>query len=357
MHPTAALFSPIIAYSYNDGATWTNLDVAANIRYSHGIAELGQSGVSVARLTFETLQGHIDLNASIRIKVAGYSDFWVNSRSLSHGIISVECLDTAAFLDCDIDTADAEAQTALLPEDQQCMDIDDFEDQITAQCKGLSVHNLPSFSQYGIPINLIKGKTFQQFFTDCSQAMGGFYAAYNGSLYLYTPQSVATGDTVEDYSYLDIQGTYTVSNVLVHADEDYTIPANAAIDSHTMTVDGCFADYADTTVLNTYVNKTFQAWRCDNVKLHTIPKIGDTIRFIHGNTHTDLRVTSIDIRWVGGTMIGTLAGTIPQSGEIARRTRFLAKVEEKVEEAKTYNNMMITPYQGIIYLEESGGNA
>lgn len=346
--------SPLIEYS-NDGLTWTAFRNCGNAKYSKAIAGIGLGGIATASLTFDTAEDN-EPGTAAAVRISGVNTvFYINSRSYNYKIISYECVDATAFLDQEIDLESSEASIYVDPNTgEKFLTYTAFEDMIAYNCKGIDV-TVGTLDARGIPIDLVKGKTYQQFLTDLSIAKGGFYSLSSSILRLITPQTPQGGDQPMngEFAYVNIGAAFTPNAVLVEDDPQYTIPSGSAIQYNTLTAGGSCIRYADTAALAKYPsNDCFRDWQCSSVHLSSEPSLGGYMDF-RPFTNTLLRLTSVNIRWVGQQMVGSLAGTIPESGEINRQPRYLSDIEEKIEENKVYGeNMMITPYQGIVYLEE-----
>ena len=365
MWMAAALFSSLVKYTTNGGQTWTNV-VCGDVHYSHAISGIGSSGIATRSLSFRTPHfayptGQITLNTGsmttwIELSVLSGIKFFVDTRSLSNGIYTVNCVDSTALLDTPIDTASWEATPP--PTGERHVTPAEINDKLSDVTGGMEAALPLMPTQEGVPLNLLKGKTFQQLLTDLSAAAFGFYkASTSGFEFVSCKPTSGAHITTSEYAYIDDCGTFTHNGIFVEADEEYVYREGIPINTYTLTVGGTFANYVDTSYFSGIEGFTYQEWRCANAKVPVIPEIGQNVGFIENpatpSVHTDKRVTSVNVRWVGQTMVASLAGTIPENGELNRQSRYLSDVEEKVEQSKTYGgNMMITPYQGIIYLEE-----
>lgn len=346
--------SPLIEYS-NDGLTWTAFRNCGNAKYSKAIAGIGLGGIATASLTFDTAEDN-EPGTAAAVRISGVSTvFYINSRSYNYKLISYECVDATAFLDQEIDLESSQASIYVDPNTGEKF-LTNMGTLITAVCKEIGV-TIPALDTRGIPLDLVKGKTYQQFLTDLSIAKGGFYSLVSDTLQLVTlpPQPPQSGDQPlnGEFSYVNVGAAFVPNAVLVEDDPQYTIPDRSPIQYNTLTAGGSCIKYADTATLERYTTHTrFIDWQCSNVRLAAVPQPGGYMDF-SPYMSTLLRLTSVTIRWIGQQMVGSLAGTIPESGEINRQPRYLSDIEEKIEENKVYGeNMMITPYQGIVYLEE-----
>jgi hypothetical protein len=131
-------------------------------------------------------------------------------------------------------------------------------------------------------------------------------------------------------------------------------------------VNGALAQYADTDDFDGLVpssgvgtGRIFTQWNVENALISTIPELGSYFgfrQFYNPSTGTYsqlMRMTDCEIRWVGDSMIASLAGGIPQTGELARRSRRQMETDSKLEEGKTYGPFIFTRYQGTIRLQET----
>ena len=89
-----------------------------------------------------------------------------------------------------------------------------------------------------------------------------------------------------------------------------------------------------------------------------IPVLGDYADF---QTGEELRITDISVRFIGNTMLASLGGGIPTSGEIGRRSRRQQELDNKMTLGSTYGPWRPNDYQVFLMeqapTQSSGGGS
>jgi len=347
-----------------------------NVQYQKAISELGQGGISVSSLSFDVIAPFSAATAAaVTCDAISGITFYVNTRSQSGHSVHVECLDAAAFLDKEIELSNQDIT--------HVQNVGDFvgssviQSKIVANCKGLTAAIPWTPTQYGFPLDYVKGKTFQQILTDISEVCAGFYTmTTNGLDFRYLNESDAATSrphyTLTYHSAVNVNGTFEYQAVaVVSSYETAIIGSNTATDYNTLEISNALSDYVfpvydavdhdtgahyshvDTTTtpaaLSGIVQRTFTGWTCDNAVFTGIPVLGDYADF---QTGEELRITDITIRFIGSTMLAAIGGGIPSSGEIGRRSRRQQELDDKLTIGKTYGNVTYNPY-GQSYPEQA----
>ena len=364
---------------------------AFNPQYQKSISELGQSGISVSTLSFDTIAPFIaDTADTVVCDLVSGITFYVNQRTKSGKVVHVEALDAAAFLDQEIQLENQDINHVV---DQTGKVIGDFvsaatiADKIRTNCKGMIASVPWTPTQYGFPFDYVQGKTFQQILTDISEVCAGFYTMISGDIltlkYLNEMDEVSgrAHHSITYHSAVNVNGDFHYDSIAVQSSyETAYIGSNLATDYNTLTINNPLSDYVfpvydavkpgtdehyahvDTTVtpdeLAHIVSETYQGWTCDNVVIGSLYPLGDYCDFATGE---ELRITDMSVRFIGGVMLASLGGGIPTSGEISRRPRRQIELDNKLTLGETVKNLSIAPYSGFSYYEQaqssSGGGS
>lgn len=382
--------------SYNEGATpsinWgQDITIFGNVRYSHGIADCGTSGVATAQISFEipntAVPSPVQTGAPVKISSSG-KIFWVNQRSVGLCTTSFTCLDSVALLDVTLDVSDGHYYQDLTTKEKY-IEASEIVAQVGTAGRALTLTSLYDPTGHGFPITAVEGKTLIQILTEASEMMCGFFATDNSNNLNFYSASAAppsVGTAVTYHSYVDIGGTFAYKNVLLVGKTDPIhgtgtgidfVPAPDTLYPYTtnplnytlLEVNGALAQYA---IINNsgiprdfdgLINKVFTQWNVENALISTIPELSSYFGFRQfynpstGEYSQLMRMTDCEIRWVGDQMIASLGGGIPQTGELARRSRRQMETDSKLEEGKTYGPFMFTRYQGNIRLQESASSS
>lgn len=360
-----------------DGVALANV---FNVQYQKAIAELGQGGISISSLSFDVIAPFYASTAAVVVcdAVTGIT-FYVNNRTKNGHAYHVECLDAAAFLDQEIELTDSDISkqghngyfvTAAV-----------IQSKISAKCKGLTAAIPWVPTQYGFPLDYVKEKTFQQILTDISEVCAGFYTiSANGLDFRYLNESDATPSrphhSITYHSAVNVNGSFEYTAIdVVSSYETAVIGTPQAADFNTLTISNALSDYlfpvydatrtnpdtgtvehythVDTSItpaeLGGIVQRTFDGWTCDSVILTGIPALGDYADF---QTGEELHITDISIRFIGNTMLASLGGGIPSSGEIGRRSRRQQELDDKLTIGQVCGNVATNRY-GQKYLEQA----
>lgn len=360
----------------------TALTYIGNVQHQKSITELGQGGISVSSLSFDTiypLPASAQTAAAVTCDVIPNITFYINSRTRNGRIVHVEALDAAAFLDQEIQLANQDISQDA--DGNKYVSAAVIQTKIAANCKNLSAQIPCTPTSYGFPLDYVQGKTFQQILTDISEVCAGFYTVTTNGLelkYLNEMDAVSSRvhHTVTYHSTVNVDSDFEYQCIAVQSSyETAYIGSNLAADYNTLTINNPLSDYVfpvydavdhDTGAHYSHVDtsstpnelsgiantKTFQGWTCENAVLTAIPTLGDYADF---QTGEELRITDISIRFVGSEMIASMGGGIPTSGEISRRSRRQIELDGKLTIGEALGNMVLTtaPYNsGLKYYEQ-----
>ena len=370
----------------------TALTTAFNVSYQAAIAEVGQSGISISQLSFDTVGsvGAGTAAAATCDMIPGIT-FYINNRTKNGHITHVECLDAAAFLDQEIQLTQ---QDITREYDQQGKLIGEFvgaaviAEKIRTSCKGLIASVPWTPTAYGFPLDYVKGKTFQQILTEISEVCAGFYTMVSGNILTlrYLNEMDAVNErphhSITYHSAVNVNGDFRYDCIAVETPYEVGyIGANLATDFNTLTIsnglseyvfplydatkpDGSHYTHVDTTTVPDELDHivglghSFDGWTCDSVIVSNIPVLGDYGVF---QTGEELRITDISVRFIGNTMLAALGGGIPTSGEIGRRSRRQIELDNKMTLGSTYGPWRPNDYQVFLMeqasTQSSGGGS
>lgn len=362
----------------------TTLSTVWNVTHQKAISELGQSGISVSSLSFDTpAPFSADTAAAVTCDMIPGITFYINSRSKSSGIVHVECLDGAALLDKVIQLTNADINVVTEGTPPNVKTIGKFVTaatiaaKIATYCKGLTASVPWSPTQYGFPLDYVQGKTYQQILTDISEVCAGFYTVITGNIltFKYLNEMDTIGGrphhTIVHHSAVNISGSFEYQAIdVVSSYETSTIGSPGAADFNTLTISNALSDYVfptydaysaekghythvDTSVtpdeLKSIVGSDFDGWSCDNAVTGSVYPLGDYADF---QTGEELRITEMSIRFIGNTILASLSGGIPTSGEIGRRSRREMDMDSKLTIGQTLCNITFTNTYGQSYSEQ-----
>ena len=371
------------------GNTVTNF---FNVQFQKSIAELGQSGISVSTLSFDIVAPFSAATAArVTCDAVPSIDFYINTRTKNGSIYHIECLDAAAFLDQIIQLSNQDINVVTTGTPPNVTIVGKFvsaatiANKVKANCKGLDPSVPWTPTEYGFPLDMIEGKTFQQILTEISEVCAGFYTVITGNIltlkYLNEMDSVSgrPSHTITYHSAVNVNSSFAYDAIdVVSSYQTSTIGSTGATDYNTLTISNAMSDfvfptydaysaekghyiYVDTSTtpdeLVGIVSVSFEGWSVDSAVLNSVPVLGDYAVF---QTLEELRITDVSIRWVGNTMLASLGGGIPSAGEISRRSRRQIEMDNKMTLGSTYGPWRPNGYQVFLLEQESatqGGNS
>ena len=349
----------------------TALTTAFNVSYQAAIAEVGQSGISISQLSFDTV-GSVGAGtaAAVTCDMIPGITFYINNRTKNGHITHVECLDAAAFLDQEIQLTQQDITQDA--DGNQYVGATVIQSKIAEHCKYLTASIPWTPTGYGFPLDYVKGKTIQQILTEISEVCAGFYTVVSGNILTlrYLNEMDAVNErphhTITYHSAVNVNGDFRYDCIAVETPYEVGyIGANLATDFNTLTIsnglseyvfplydatkpDGSHYTHVDTTIVPDELDHivglghSFDGWTCDSVIIGNIPVLGDYADF---QTGEELRITDISVRFIGNTMLASLGGGIPTSGEIGRRSRRQQEIDDKVTLNKAYGCVRYNDYQ------------
>lgn len=353
---------------------------AFNVEYSKGISEVGSSGVSVSQLSFDTTANLTGVATAAEVTCSSmFCKFYINTRTRQGSITHVEALDAAAFLDQVPVYENADISRDL--DGNKYIGAGVISSKCASMCKGLSPSVPWAPTSYGFPLELVEGKSFLQILTELSEVMCGFYTIdsignYLTFKYMNNLQGGVITYSVRNHSAVNVSGTFQYNTIrVVTGFEDAVIGYTEVSDFNVLTIDNSLSEYVfpmvtetetdpttgksiKKTVPNTHTipeymrgvtGVTFTGWSCNNAVLPDVPALGDTLAFAGGGSY---RVTDMQIRFIGNTLLASVSGGIPTGGEIARRSRSQIKQSAAIDSDTQNGNVLHAKYQGDIYLAE-----
>lgn len=365
----------------------TALTTAFNVSYQAAIAELGQSGISISQLSFDTV-GSVGAGTAAAVScdmIPGIT-FYINNRTKNGHITHVECLDAAAFLDQEIQLTQQDITRDA--DGNQYVGATVIQSKIAEHCKYLTASIPWTPTSYGFPLDYVKGKTFQQILTEISEVCAGFYTVVSGNILTlrYLNEMDAVNErphhTITYHSAVNVNGDFRYDCIAVETPYEVGyIGANLATDFNTLTISNGLSEYVfplydatkpegshythvDTTTVPDELDHivglghSFDGWTCDSVIIGNIPVLGDYADF---QTGEELRITDISVRFIGNTLLASLGGGIPTSGEIGRRSRRQIELDNKMTLGSTYGPWRPNDYQVFLMeqapTQSSGGGS
>ena len=319
-----------------------------SIQISRSISGIGTSGLSTAELNI-TVAAPVNAYRAAPVELRGIGNlptFYIDSRVQSGSSVTLSCLDRMAYTDetflSEWVTADADKKvktSAVI-------------DKITEKC-GFGSHagySIPSYIT-DIDIALIEGRSCADILSMLGDLQCGCWYCAAGNELTYMPMGMSSGSIdVAEHTALKLSNKYRPAGVRVvngakiyeRGDTTYaydTIIINSDI--------GCDQTAAD--VYSRISGRSFDAVSCEKCVIGTdIPYICCDVRFAEYDTV--YRITGINAS-IGGTgVMYSLSANAPTGGEISRRSKLARAIADAGNGKK--GNMMITPYQGIIYLED-----
>lgn len=309
------------------------LDDFGDIRISRQISGVGLSGISVTSLSFKTSDDISIVSEAAPAVLGGIGNlptFYVNQRTYSDGIWTVECLDRCAFLDKKIDTSnwtvtDGKYQTSAIA------------GGLISEC-GFGSAVLPSGMQTYINKECVDGQTYQTILNEISQAYCGFFRSPSINALDFVPYDQTTsGETISDYTRMHDNGTFAYRGVRVSDGKNEAIYGSSA---PILDISNDFADPDNSQLYNSIVNNTFEGWSVDKAvsELADMPSLGGSLT-MNSNSY---RVTRASAYIAGNKLILSVGGDIPQYGEINRRGLLQQRLDNAVSVDKTYGTIKPT---------------
>lgn len=308
-----------------------------DVHISRAIDGAGISGISCTSMTFRTTYDmeYVPQAGSVVLTgISGLPTFYIDKRTKSDGIWTVECLDRAAFLDRPITGLTASGDTYSMSAVQS---------RCAVEC-GLSSVGLPSaVTSMSVPKSSIDGKTYQQLLQEISEVYCGFFYISGGTALSFQSfsQTLDT-DTATDWSRIMDNGEFGYGCVNVTNGSRTNKIGSGAFE---LDINNEFADTTETSLYYSLTQTTFYGWSTDSyIGSGVMPQVGARITF----GSTVLRATRLDAHITGNKLVISAGGDIPQYGEINRKGLLQRRLDDMVSTTKVYGNGKMTPYQGYV---------
>ncbi|MGN0665023.1 MAG: hypothetical protein ACI4KF_00710 [Huintestinicola sp.] len=319
-----------------------------SIQISRSISGIGTTGLSTAELTV-TVTAPVNAFRAAPVELRGVGNlptFYIDSRVQSGSTARLTCLDRMAYTDetflsewVDLD-ADKKVKTSAVI------------DKITEKCGfgGHAGYSIPSYIT-DIDIAFIEGRSCADILSMLGDLQCGCWYCAAGNELTYMPMGSSSGSmAVTEHTSLKLSDEYRPAGVrVVNGSKDYERgDTTYAYDTIIINSDmGCDQTAAD--VFGRISGKYFDAVSCEKCVIGTdIPYICCDVKFAENDTV--YRITGVTAYIEGTGIMCSLTANAPTGGEISRRSK-LARAIDNAGNGKK-GNMMITPYQGIIYLED-----
>ena len=275
--------------------------------------------------------------------------FYINKRTYSDGVWTVEALDRCAFLDRLAVTDEWSKIAPATPTDTYTYAAGTLLTGLREQCGFGNNSALPS-ALGNIPCDLIDGQNYQSILSAIALAYCGSFCCLSGNVLSFVNYNYqGSQTTLEAYSRLHDNGPFSYGAVKVtngKASKSYGdgVPC--------LEINNNFAKADTGTNTEPYTSysaigngQTFRGWSIDKAVCTSsdVPYIGGCVQI----NSTDYRITRVEARFVGSKMMLSMGQDIPQMGEIERRGLLQQKLDEAVSTQKTYK-WMRTTYQGMI---------
>ena len=360
---TAAVFS--IAVSIEGGL----LGEVTSLKLSRSVSGMGTGGISISSLTFSTdsVVYTEKMRAPFVSAVIKWNDerdvplpqFWVDKRSIKNGIITFTCYDTLAFADSLYFTEE------------------DFEDTVLKSHGEINAPAVLSVvekkMQRGDPLTVDSGgmgascifksealigqsvSSVLRTIADCS---GGYWCIKNYNtlkLIRFTGYNCSDSIDTNDYSLPDIGESMDIDGIDATLDNGKRYSSRSSSGGTGYIIDistnGTLTEENIETLSSEVCGEgKYTYWNVEKAALKYVPDLGAAF-VINGNSLITNNISAV-IDSTG--IICSLGANEVSGGEIGRSmgeiTRKLDNTIQSGEECG--NNMMITKYQGIMFIEE-----
>ena len=338
----------------------TPLTNYSDLVISRSISNLGIGGICVTSCTFKTRDametyGQCATVVLDPVGVGNVPTFYINKRTYSDGVWTVEALDRCAFLDRLAVTDEWSKIAPATPTDTYTYAAGTLLTGLREQCGFGNNSALPS-ALGNIPCDLIDGQNYQSILSAIALAYCGSFCCLSGNVLSFVNYNYqGSQTTLEAYSRLHDNGPFCYGAVKVtngKASKTYT---NLTAGVPCLEINNNFAkaDEGDTNnepyksyhALG-YLHTGFRGWSIDKAVCTSsdVPYIGGYVQI----NSTDYRITRVEARFVGSKMMLSMGQDIPQMGEIERRGLLQQKLDEAVSTQKKYKWLWTTYNGGIM---------
>lgn len=260
--------------------------------------------------------------------IGGLPTFYIDKRSYSDGIWTVECVDRCACLDVPI--------KGLVASDGQYLMSAVF-DKLKTDC-GVAAVSAPSGLPTYISKEKIDGKTYQSVLQEISEAYCGFWCSHYTSTIEFVPYNqIQSSETLTEHARVHSNGTFAYSSVNVSNGKQNQSYGSG---EPSLNINNDFVNVSNSSLYSGIVSTSFAGWSIDKAVSTTadLPLIGGKLTM----QGTDYRVTRTSGYVAGNKLIISAGGDIPQYGEINRRGLLQQKLDNAISIDRTYGTIKPT---------------
>ena len=326
---------------------------------------MGTSGISISCLTFSAPMDSVVYVERIRapaVIVTGTSadlpQYWVDRRSVKNGIVEFTCYDTLAFADSMYFTEDDFDETVL-----KSFEEISTEAVLTVIESKLQIGNKLIIDSGGggsacmFKSSALIGQTVSSALQTIAACACGFWCISNGNilkLIRYDGYNCSDIITTSDYTLPDIGASMDIGGIDASLDsgKHYSyrssdVAAGYIIDINT----GGTLTKSDIDSLGALVcgEEKYTYWSVDKAFMDYVPDLGAKFSYDGKQLVVNSISAEIDCSGVSCSLSANevSGGEIGQSmGEITR------KLENALQSGEVCNNVLITKYQGVQFIEE-----
>lgn len=340
----AALFDLQI---FVDGVELTQF---GDVQIKRNCSAPGLSGVCVAELSFTTPAPFYAARAAeiTVVGLDGLPKFYISKRTLRGGVVTVSCLDKLAFSDIMFPVEKLDGTTASYL-------VSSVMSLICLEMFGGVPHygGLPSWL-HEIPAEMLQEVSCIDVLQFISEACCGvWYCASGDNLQFLKFGSSSGSFDITEHAVVDSGAEYTMSNIICKTGSGKTywrgdvdhIYDTIHINSDLITDEGCGE------IWGRAGNYTLCTWSCSGCRLlnNIIPYVGAVMNFAGGGEYV---AHSISCRVTSAGVFAVLNGSDSLSDEIAVRGALARSVANCVGYGKRNGNVIQTPYQGLIIVDD-----
>lgn len=361
-----------------------------NVTVSRAVSGIGMAGLCVSQLSFDVPDVLYAPRAAKTVVtgISGVPTFYIDKRTKSDGVVSVVCLDRLAFadvafpidecIDPDIvkysskDVFPAKGSRSKLYYDSSTDKYYKWNGSKYVESSE-TAHNptLPIAEVLQLIINTVgfDGLTGVPYWLTeipraklqctCSEILSyiaecccGFFYMTDDDVCTFLPfGSYSSMMAVDKYTAPDIGIEYTPMGILCTDGSGNQFSLGSAvncydtiqIESDLITQEGCAEIWARAD------GETLTQFSCEKALVSSVPYPAVMMKFRQGDDSVDMIAHSISCRITASGIIANLIGNAPSDGEIGSRHRL---TRNRVEYGKKCGNIMNTPYQGLVILDD-----
>lgn len=316
-----------------------------NVTVSRAVSGIGMTGLCVSQLSFDVPDVLYAPRAAKTVVtgISGVPTFYIDKRTKSDGVVSVVCLDRLAFADAVFPYGNFIDGETPLPISEVVQNIVN-----TVGFNGLT--GIPSWLTE-IPRAKLQC-TCSEILSYIAECCCGFFYMTDDDVCTFLPfGSYSSTMAVDKYTAPDIGIEYTPMGILCTDGSGNQFSLGSAvncydtiqIESDLITQEGCAEIWARAD------GETLTQFSCEKALVSSVPYPAVMMKFRQGDDSVDMIAHSISCRITASGIIANLIGNAPSDGEIGSRHRL---TRNRVEYGKKCGNIMNTPYQGLVILDD-----